>query len=170
MAEKDMKGDHQDLSPAEQRARFWKRLEGVTAGMLGLTGDLKLVPMSHHADPQAHALWFITAADTHLAEGCAGGPQDALHVVADGSGKLYARIEGQLSLSDDQAKLDEIWSSVADTWFQEGREDPDVRLLKFSVSGAEVWTTTGSVGFLYAFAKSKVTGDAPDMGDHFTLA
>ncbi|AXC51228.1 general stress protein [Paracoccus suum] len=167
MAEKRDNEDRQELPPAEQRAQFWKRLEGINAGMLGATSDLKLVPMSHTADPDQHALWFITAAGTHLVEQTEGGAQDALYVVAEGSGKLYARIEGKLERSGDQAKLDEIWNTVAASWFEDGKQDPDVRLLKLAISRAEVWTTTGGLGFLYELAKNKLTGAEPDMGEHF---
>lgn len=161
--------EKQDLSPEEQRKQFWKRLEGIQAGMLGLTRDAKVVPMSHHADPEAHALWFIAAAGSHLVEATGTTPHEALHVVAEGSGKLYARIEGRLSVSDDRAKLDEIWNGVASSWFEEGRDDPDVRLLKLAITGAEVWTTTGGTGFLYELALNKITGKAPNMGEHFVL-
>jgi hypothetical protein len=37
------------------------------------------------------------------------------------------------------------------------------------LSGAEVWATGGSLTFLFQIAKSKVTGDKPDMGEHYTL-
>jgi len=168
MARQD--SDHQtDKGPEAHRAAFWSRLEAINAGMLGTTRDVKLVPMSHQVDSDMNVLWFITAAGTHLADQCQSGPQDAVHVVADGGDKLYARIEGRLELSHDQAKLDEIWNPVSATWFEGGRDDPDVRLLKLSMRSAEVWTTTGGVGFLYEVAKNKVTGKAPDMGEHFEL-
>lgn len=169
MAEKKDDSEHDELSPEEQRARFWKRMEGINAGMLGLRDDLKLVPMSHNADPDAHALWFITAKGVHLVEGTEGGAREALYVVAEGSGQLYARIEGRLELVQDEAKLDELWNPVASSWFEEGRDDPDIRLLKLSIGSAEVWTTTGGIGFVVQLAKSKITGAQPDIGDHFTL-
>ena len=114
-------------------------------------------------------MWFITAQGTHLVEILEGGGKDALYVVADGGGQLFARVEGRLELSNDRAKLDEIWNGVASTWFEEGKQDPDVRLLKFSIGDAEVWTTTGGLGFLYEVAKAKLTGAEPDMGEHFRL-
>lgn len=152
------------------RETFWKRLDGINAGMLGTTDKLKLVPMSHYADPEAGALWFITAAETDLARQAAAGPQDAVHVVGDGGGKLWARIEGQLEQSDDAAKLDELWNSVAEAWFDGGERDPDVRLLKLTLQHAEVWATTGGLGFLYQIAKARATGETPDMGEHFELS
>ena len=154
----------------DNRETFWKRLEDVNAGMLGSAPDWRLVPMSHYPDPQAGALWFITAEGTDLVKAVKGGPQHAVHVVAEGGGKLYARIEGRLELSNDAAKLDELWNAVASSWFEEGKRDDDLRLLKLTLSAAEVWATTGKLGFLYEVAKSKVTGVKPDMGDHFEVS
>lgn len=169
MANRDDQDDKNELSPDEQRDRFWKRLEGINAGMLGFSDDVKLVPMSHQCDGGNRVLWFIGAAGTHLADKAASQPGDALYVIAEGGGKLYARISGRLELSDDKAKLDDLWNAVASSWFDEGREDPDVRLLKLSIRDAEVWTTTGGAGFLFELAKNKLTGATPDMGEHFTL-
>ena len=53
------------------RETFWKRLDDVNAGMLGCDPDWRLVPMSHYADPDEDALWFITAEGTDLAEAVA---------------------------------------------------------------------------------------------------
>ena len=151
-------------------ALFWDRLEGINAGMLGLTADLRLVPMSHYADPEGRALWFITAKGTDLAQSVAGGAQEALHVVSDGGKALYARIHGWLSASDDRAKLDELWNAIAASWFEDGKQDADIQLLRLDLTGAEVWATGGGLAFLYQIARSKVTGEKPDMGEHLTLS
>ena len=152
------------------RETFWKRLDDVNAGMLGCDPDWRLVPMSHYADPDEDALWFITAEGTDLAEAVAVGAKKAVHVVSSQGGKLYARIEGELSLSDDREKLDEIWNAVASSWFEDGKQDDDVRLLRLSLSAAEVWSTDGGLGFMYQIAKSKLTGAKPDMGEHFEIS
>ena len=152
------------------RDTFWKRLDGINAGMLGCAPDWRLVPMSHYADPEQGALWFITAEGTDLVEATRGGPKLAAHVIGSGPDELYARIEGKLELSNDRAKLDELWNAVASTWFEDGKQDDDIRLLKLSISAAEVWATTGGIGFLYQVAKSKVTGEQPDMGEHFEVS
>ncbi|WP_405404875.1 pyridoxamine 5'-phosphate oxidase family protein [Paracoccus sp. Ld10] len=149
--------------------QFWSRLDDINSGMLGITQDARLVPMSHYTDRKIGVLWFITAKETDLAHSVASGPQASMHVVSDGGQGLYARIHGQLSLSDNRAKLDEIWNAVASSWFEDGKQDPDVQLLRFDLSEAEVWATGGSMSFLYQIAKSKLTGEKPDMGDHYTL-
>ncbi|WP_134681736.1 pyridoxamine 5'-phosphate oxidase family protein [Paracoccus ravus] len=154
---------------SDEEQTFWKRLQDINAGMLGTHERMKLVPMSHYADPDEKALWFITAEGTDLVEEVKGGAKPAIHVVGDAAGKLWARIEGRLELSDDPAKLEEIWNSVASAWFEEGKRDPDLRLLRFGLSEAEIWSTTGGIGFLYQIAKANLTGDKPDIGDHFQL-
>ncbi|AZY93616.1 general stress protein [Paracoccus sp. S4493] len=149
--------------------QFWSRLDDINSGMLGVTQDSRLVPMSHYTDRKVGVLWFITAKDTDLARSVASGPQDAMHVVSDAGQGLYARIHGTLSLSDNRAKLDELWNAVASSWFEDGKQDPDVQLLRLDLTEAEVWATGGSMAFLYQIAKSKITGDKPDMGDHYSL-
>jgi general stress protein 26 len=149
--------------------QFWSRLDDVNSGMLGTTEDPRLVPMSHYTDRDQSALWFITAKGTDLAKTLTEDPKEAIHVVSDAGEGLYTRIHGRLSLSDDRVKLDEIWNAVASSWFEGGKQDPDVQLMRMDLSGAEVWATGGSMTFLFQIAKSKITGDKPDMGEHYTL-
>ncbi|WP_347138693.1 pyridoxamine 5'-phosphate oxidase family protein [Paracoccus sp. SSK6] len=150
-------------------ATFWKRLEDINSGMLGLSEDARLTPMSHYAEPESNILWFITAKGTDLAKSVADGGKPAVHVVSDAAEGLYASIHGRLSLSDDEAKLDELWNAVASSWFEEGKRDPDVQLMRFDLADAEVWATGGKLSFIYEIAKSKVTGQKPDMGEHYSL-
>jgi general stress protein 26 len=150
---------------------FWSRMEATNAGMLGIAANGKLVPMSHYVDRAASSLWFITAHGTDLVTELEKGPQAANYVLASGGDGLYARITGSLALNTDPAKLDEIWNAIASSWFEGGKRDPDIRLLQFSLTEADVWTTTTrGLAFFYEIAKSKVTGDEPDTGAHFTLA
>lgn len=149
---------------------FWTRLEGVQAGMLSLGAGGRPVPMSHYVDPHSDTLWFITAQGTDLAEGLSSGPRPARYILASGDGRLYARVDGAASLSQDEAKLSEIWSAVADAWFEDGRTDDDVALVRLDLSEAEVWATSGSLRFLYEIARAQVSGDKPDIGTHGRLS
>ncbi len=156
----------------EERVKmFWDRLSDLRAGMVGIGGTDRLIPMSHTVDRKAGCLWFITAHGTELADAVESAPRDALFSVSSDKHGLYSHAHGTLSLSHDQAKLDEIWNAVAASWFDDGRRDPDVRLLCLKLREAEVWsTTTSSMAFLYQIAKANASREAkPDVGDNYTL-
>ncbi len=145
---------------------FWDRMKTVRTGMLGITGMGRLVAMSPQMDEDLPGhVWFITAEGTDLAKGLAQGEREAQLVISDDSAGLYADLTGRLVRSTDREALDEVWSFVADSWFEGGKTDPDVCLLQFTPSKGEISVTpTSGVKFLYEIAKSKVTGEKPEMG------
>lgn len=147
---------------------FWTHVDDVRAGMFNVDGG-RPVPMSPYADKNDEALWFITARGTDLESALRGGAKAARFVVAEGSAKLYATVDGTARLSEDNSKLEEIWNTVADAWFEGGKTDPDVVLVRFDLAEAEVWTTDGTLGFLYEIAKAQVTDSLPEMGSHGTV-
>ena len=151
---------------------FWDRMGDVRAGMLAIKDQRRLVPMSPQLDEDVPgAVWFITAKGTDLAKGVSGGSRDARFVVADGSAGLYADIDGTLEHSTDREALDEVWSFVADAWFEGGKHDPDVCLLKFTPKEGEVSITpTSGAKFLYEVTKANVTDEKPDMGEQGTVS
>ena len=153
------------------KEEFYSRLEDVQAAMLGVVSDTKLVPMSPYFEEDApEAIWFITAQGTDLVNAVSSGPQKARFVVGDGGVGLYADINGMLSLSDDKDKLDDIWNIVASAWFEDGKQDADLRLLKFTLSDAEAWITpTSGVKFFYEIAKANFTDTKPNTGEQVSL-
>ena len=157
-----------DITPqAELQELFWDRIGGITSGMLSSDGA-RPVPMSHTAVREDRALWFITAKGTDIAD-AAGSNPSASYIVACQKGQLYAAIDGSLSISEDRAKLDEIWSPIASAWFEDGQQDEDIVLVKFALSEGEIWATDGGARFLYEIAKGNLTGAEPDMGEHGTV-
>ncbi len=53
-----------DRRMTDHNHQFWSRLDDINSGMLGVTQDSRLVPMSHYTDRKVGVLWFITAKDT----------------------------------------------------------------------------------------------------------
>ncbi len=149
------------------KEEFWDRIEDIRTGMLG-TDNARAVPMSHYADKDANVLWFITATGTDLAKTAQTGASAEYVVISDDE-HLYARIDGKVQAVTDPAKLEELWSAVADAWFEDGRTDDDIQLVRMDLSEAEVWATGGSLSFIYAIAKAHITDEKPDMGQHGTI-
>ncbi len=146
--------------------KFWSALEDVRSVMLAV-GHARHVPMAPFVRPQDKAIWFITAQDTDIIRAIEAAETSALMIVA-GEADLHARIEGTASVVADRAKLEELWSPAVETWF-DGIDDPAARLVRFAPAAAEVWIGAGTLGFAYAMIKARLTGTAPDLGEHFSL-
>jgi general stress protein 26 len=68
---------------------------------------------------------------------------------------------------DDPAKARELWNSWVEAWLPQGPEDPNVVLVKVTAASAEYWDTPGGrIASVLSFAKSKVTGERYDGGEH----
>ena len=145
---------------------FWDRVGDVQAGMLGLTGDGKLVPMSPTLRKDRDGkIWFIAAKGEELVKNTATAAKEARFVIADAKSGLYANVEGHLEQVNDKAILDELWNVVAAAWFEDGKEDPDVQLLCLTPRMAGCWfSTTSGIKFIYEIAKANLTGSEPDQG------
>ena len=84
--------------------------------------------------------------------------------IATGDGWLS--LSGTGSISTDDAMIDELWSVGAKAWFEQGREDPSLALLKVHAESAEYWTMdTPTPIALLKYAKAAVAGGQPDVGE-----
>jgi general stress protein 26 len=54
---------------------------------------------------------------------------------------LYVTVNGKAEISNDQTKIEELWSDRFKMWFPYGKEDPDLCLLKITPEEAEYWDT-----------------------------
>ena len=143
---------------------FWDRAGKITAGMLSATGAPPR-PMAHQLRKGDKALWFITAKGTDIADAATEGAR-AQHIIACAHGQLYAAVDGTLSVETSKTVLDDVWSPMAAAWFDNGRDDKDVCLVRFTPSQAEVWTTDGGAKALFEMEKSALSDDQPDLGHH----
>jgi general stress protein 26 len=146
------------------KKEFWDRMEETRAGMLATEGG-RAVPMSHYVERDANTLWFITANGTDLAKTAQTGAA-AEYLISSASESLYARIDGTVQAVTDPQKLDDLWSAVAAAWFEDGRKDDDIQLIRFDMTEAEVWATGGSMSFLYEVARANITKETPNVSDH----
>ena len=71
----------------------------------------------------------------------------------------YISVSGVATVSQDRAKIKELWTPFHKAWFPEGSDDPNIALLKVDVDHAEYWDSPSSkVVQLFGFAKALATG------------
>lgn len=146
-------------------------LDDTRVGLLGVVGsDQHMQPMTHFADRNAGALWFITSSQSDLVRDIGLGTQAHYCVMAP-DGTFYACLAGLLEQVEDDKKLDELWSTVTAAWFEQGRDDPKVALLRLTLRNAGVWTATdSSVMFGLEIARATMSKEhKPDVGDHMVI-
>ena len=67
----------------------------------------------------------------------------------------------------DRAMIDELWRPEFKIWFPEGKDDPEIALLRVSLEKAEYWDSPSStIGYALSFVSSLVTGKQPDLGEN----
>lgn len=71
----------------------------------------------------------------------------------------YVSVSGRATISEDKAKMKELWNPVLKAWFAEGIDDPEISLIAVDVDCAEIWDSPSSkVVQLAGFVKAAVTG------------
>lgn len=161
-----------ELADSDHIDTLFDQAEQLRFGMLGIEGSGQhMQPMSHHMDRAGQAIWFISASDTDLVNAILPTRTTQFCLVSP-DGAFQACISGKLAVSDDEAKLEELWSFASAAWFEGGRRDPDARLLRLAMEQASVWvSTSSSLIFGLEMLKSAILKDRqPELGDHFMIA
>lgn len=135
-------------TPAELEAKLWKTLKSDRTVMLRLEEDGAgpAQPMTVQFDGEAErgALYIFTAKDTDLVEAL-GGRNRAQIIFASKGHDLFATIAGELVAHNDPALIDRLWNPFVAAWFEGGKGDPNLQLLRFEPSEAQIWENENSV-------------------------
>ncbi|HEY0426751.1 MAG TPA: pyridoxamine 5'-phosphate oxidase family protein [Pyrinomonadaceae bacterium] len=111
-------------------------------------------------------LWFFTSSETHKAEEIERDNRVNVSYGAPEDNK-YVSVSGRGSIVKDQEKIDEYWNDILKAWFPEGKDSPDLVLLKVEVEQAEYWDAPSSkVAQALGFLKALATGERADVGEN----
>lgn len=148
-------------------------LEDTRAGFLEVVGSGQHPqPMAQTLDPETGELWFITSRTTDLV-GAVGQGATGRFIVVNDRQDIHASLVGVLEQVEQSVrpdKLDELWSVVAAAWFEEGRDDSDVTMLRFVPREAALWASTRNpVVFGLEVMRANVGRDTADLGYHTVI-
>ena len=151
-----------------QLAKIWDLIKDTKFAMLtSEDGDqLRSRPMAISQSRFDGTLWFFTKASSHKVDEVEAHRRVGVSF-SDPSAQNYVSLSGTASLVQDRATIDAHWTELLTTWFPKGKDDPDVALLKVTVTQAEYWDTPSSaMVHAYGYVKAKLTGEAPHPGDN----
>ena len=133
-------------TPQELEAKLWKSLESDMTMMLGLDGaeDGHVRPMTAQVEGAKSPIWFFAAKDAALYPALGSGHR-AIATFASKGHDLFASLRGNLVLDNDRAVIDRLWNKYVAAWYQGGKDDPNLALIRFDAETAEIWESGSSI-------------------------
>lgn len=84
---------------------------------------------------------------------------------SNSSTSQFLSLFGHATIYKDRQKIEELWNPIAKAWFEEGKKDPKVTVIKVTPSDAYYWDTKdGKIITLIKMAGAAILGINPDIG------
>lgn len=138
-------------TPQELTDKFWKSLKSDMTVMLA-AHDLEenhARPMTAQLDEEggsSHAVWFFTADENDIAEALSEtGTMRGTFTFASKGHDIFATVHGDMTIDNDRAVIDRLWNAHVAAWYEKGKDDPKLRLLRFNPDDAEIWENGSSL-------------------------
>lgn len=133
-------------TPQELQEKFWQALKSDMTMMIGLDGveDGHARPMTAQIENDRGPIWFFTSKETEIARH-AGSSHRATATFASKGHDLFATLQGSLVIDNDKATIDRLWNRYVEAWFEGGKDDPKVALLRFDPENGEIWADASSL-------------------------
>jgi len=155
-----------DKTPAEIEDRVWDLAKKIDICMF-VTWDgtqQRARPLSARVFRDEHRIYFLVDES--------GGKNDEIEkyptvtmCFADTGSMKFVTIAGEATVSNDRAKIQELWGATDKAWWDDAT-DPAIRLLTVVPDNAELWDSPNKLVAVTAMLTAAVTGAKPKMGDH----
>lgn len=139
-------------TPKEIEGKFWSALKSDMTMMLGLDGveDGHARPMTAQLDDEREGdrgpIWFFTSRDNAIVQKLGAGQGNrAIATFTSKGHDLFATVHGGLSLDNNPATIDRLWNRYVAAWYEGGKADPKLALLRLDPEKAEIWLDASSL-------------------------
>ena len=163
------------MNKQEQLDKIQDVIKDVKFAMMSTVnskGDVHAWPMTtSETSLGAKEIWFIGDKTSDVVKDIQDNPKIGLSYASEDE-KNYVSVSANAELSSAQAKLDELWSPVYNAFFEHGKEDPNVQLIKVVPHGVECWLSGSSTVNMFKMAAAALQDGktAEDMGEQFSVA
>lgn len=145
-----------DKDPKDLTAEIMQETRIATLTYVDDAGRLVSTPMGTQDFDDPSRLWFITELDTDKVAAIRQRPSVN---VAYASDKGWVSLSGQAVVSEDRAKLEELWDASVSAFMKGDAQDPNNGLLEITADTAEYWEAPGKAAFLVQLVKGVLTDD-----------
>jgi general stress protein 26 len=153
-------------TPAELETRVWELIEKLRFCMYSTwDGERQHQrPLTANGKRDESAIYFLVDEEGSKNWETEKFPEVALSFADPGKNE-YLTISGKASISNDRAKISELWSPFAKAWW-DSEHDPRIRLLTVYPAEAEIWEGPGKLVAGAIMLAAAATGKRPAVGDH----
>lgn len=154
------------MTEEREEYRFLDLIRGLDSAMLttrALNGDLRSRPMALGRSDEDGVLYFTTSLDSRKVDEVQRHSE--VNVAFQGGGRFLS-LSGRAEILDDHELIDELWSEPWSLWFPEGRDDPELRILRVEGRRGEYWNMDAALhfGFLLKPGRSLVEAEPLELG------
>lgn len=162
-----------DRTNDEKREKLAELIRKVKFTMLTTVeadGSLRSRPMTMLDEDFGEEIWFFVGANSGAVAEIKADSQVNLSFADPGS-DIYVSLSGTAAIVRDRQKVEELWNPIYKAWFPDGKDDPNLALLRVRATEAEYWDTPDSkVVQAFSFAKAIVTGREANPGENEKVA
>lgn len=151
---------------SDPAADVWAAIKAQPIAMMTTQhdGDIVSRPMAALADPQAHALYFVTRLESGKTHDIGTAAPVNLAFV-DPAKSTFVSVAGRATVSQDREKLRELWNMWTEAWLPDGPDSPETALITVEPGEAVIWNNNSSrIVRTIKTAAAAVRQSPPDVG------
>ena len=147
----------------DEHDRVWCLIEkiGVTMFVTSHGDTMDARPLQAHPDRDANLIYFMTDS-AHVLNDTNRDARVLLNF-ADKGANDYVSVDGVASVTNDRAKIRELWSPWAKA-FWDTPENPDIRVIAVSPEQARYWDGPNMVVTSISIITSAILNKKPELG------
>lgn len=122
------------------------------------------VPMTVQEIDQDGHIWFLLSSQSDTYQNLMSNPKVSL-AFADASSYTFLSIDGIAELSEDSNKIDKYWSKFVEVFFEKGKQDTCIRVLRVIPKESHYWDSqSGKLMTLLKITGAALTDSQADIG------
>jgi general stress protein 26 len=128
-------------------------------------GSFDARPMATQKKEFDGTVWFLTRYESLKVDELKRDSNVSL-LYANPDDQNYVVAKGKATVSQDKAKIHELWNLMYKEWFPEGEDDPQIAVVRVDVYEAQYWEASSSkLVFGIKYLAAAVTGGKVDVGE-----
>src|SRR5699024_6828314 len=132
----------------------------------GPGGGLHARPMHAIPDREKREILFYTQVADGKAHELANSNEVCLTFMSHKKND-YIAVQGTAALTRDRELIEKHWNTMVKAWFPEGKDDPNLAMMRVTVRAGEYWDASSSdISNALRMMTAAARGTRPDMGDN----